>query len=61
MIETCMICNIPEKNYKPDEGIEYVCGDCIQKILKFSQEELKRGRLLALEKGYERKGRPVVC
>ena len=57
MIETCMICNQPEKNYTPAEEIEFACGGCVQKLLSMDLEEKQRVYNLAVEKNDHRKAK----
>jgi len=50
---------MPERNYRPDKDVDYVCGRCVQALLKFDQEELKRGYDLAVAKGYTSKATTI--
>ena len=48
----CLFCNLPEENYRPPKGTDYVCSQCVQTLLKFDQDELKFGYDLAIKKGF---------
>lgn len=55
MIESCLLCNCPEKNYKPPPNTDYVCGMCVQLLLQADKDDLKRAYTKAIKKGLERK------
>ena len=46
----CLFCNGQERNYKPDPGVEFICGTCVQLFLGASEEELSRAYQKALDK-----------
>ena len=52
---TCLFCNEREKNYRPEPGIEYICGTCVCLLADADQDDLKRAYRKALDKGYLRK------
>ncbi len=54
-MELCLLCNSQPKHQPPSKGSDFICGTCVQHLLKFSQEELRRGLKIAQEKGYNRK------
>jgi hypothetical protein len=56
----CDICNHPEPNYTPPPNTDYTCKACIQNLLKFTQDELKAGHALAIEKGYTAKADAIA-
>ena len=47
----CLFCNEPERSYKPDSGIEFICGSYVQLFLMSDQDELKRAHAKAIELG----------
>ena len=55
----CLFCNLPEENYTPAKGTDFICSGCIQLLLKFDQDELKQGYALAVQKGYTGKARAI--
>lgn len=55
----CLICYGQERNYKSGPGIEFICGTCVQHLLKFDQDELRRGHKLAIDLGYPWKARAI--
>ncbi len=55
MIEPCLLCNCPEKNYKPPPNTDYVCGMCVQLLLEADKNDLRKAYTKAIEKGLERK------
>jgi hypothetical protein len=57
--EVCLLCNGTEKNYKPGPDVNFICGTCIQLLLRAGQEDLKRAYEKALAKGYPRKASAI--
>ena len=55
----CLFCNEPEKNYKPDSGIEFICGKCVQSFLMADQDALKRAHAKAIELVCPRKAKAI--
>ena len=58
-METCLFCNEPEKNYKPGPDVDFVCGTCVQLLLRADQEDLKKAHAKAIEKGYLNKASAI--
>ena len=58
-METCLFCNGTEKNYKPGPDVEFICGTCVQLLLRADKEDLKRAYKKALDLGYSRKARAI--
>ena len=52
---TCLFCNGIEKNYKPDQHIDYICGLCVVLLADADQDDLKKSYKKALDKGDLRK------
>jgi len=52
MTNLCLFCNGEEPGYKPEQWIEFICGDCTQRMLAADQEDLKRAHVKATGKGY---------
>ncbi len=52
MIETCLFCNEPKKNYTPGPDVGFICGDCVQLLLRAEQEDLKKAYAKAIEQGF---------
>jgi hypothetical protein len=57
-MEACLFCNREEK-FNQNVGAEYVCGACLQLFCDSGQDDLKRARGLAIDKGYDRKARAL--
>ena len=51
----CLLCNEPEKNYRPNKDIEFVCSGCVILLADADQDDLRRAYFKALDKGYLRK------
>jgi len=49
---TCIICYKDEPYYNERVSVDLTCSACVQRLLRFSQDELLSGYLLAGEKGY---------
>ena len=58
-MEVCLFCNEPEKNYKPDPDVDFICGSCVQLLLRADQEDLKKAHAKAIEKGYLNKASAI--
>jgi len=52
---SCLFCNHPEPNYKPDPQVDFICGECVILLADADQADLKRAYQKALDKGYQRK------
>jgi len=48
MGEACLFCNEPTKDYRPCNGIEFICGDCVILLADADQADLKRAYAKAL-------------
>ena len=48
----CLFCNGTEKSYTPDKGVEFICGACVQLLLRADQADLKRAHGKAIAIGY---------
>ena len=55
----CLFCNKPEKNYKPQVGIDFICSSCVQLLLGATQDDLKRSHAKAISKGHTNKARAI--
>jgi hypothetical protein len=53
----CLFCT--EKNYKPGSDTEFICGTCVQLLLRADPEDLKRAYAKALKLGYLRKSKAI--
>lgn len=52
MTWTCAWCGKVEKySGHKDPSKDYICGSCVQLLLKFTQDELKQAYRLAISKG----------
>jgi len=49
----CLFCSREE--YEAPRETDYICSGCVQTLLSISQDKLRRGRALAVEKGYPHK------
>ena len=58
-METCLFCNGAEKDYKPGPDVDFICGACVQLLLRAEQEDLKRAYIKALDKGYLSKAKAI--
>jgi hypothetical protein len=56
---SCLFCNLPEPNYKPDTGVDYICGGCVILLADASQDELKRAYGKAIAMGYLNKASAI--
>ena len=56
---SCLFCNLPEPNYKPESHIDFICGRCVILLADASQEDLKKAHTLAIEKGYLNKANAI--
>jgi hypothetical protein len=52
---SCLFCNLPEPNYKPDPQVDLICGSCVILLADASQDDLKKAYQKALDEGYLRK------
>ena len=52
---SCLFCNLPEQNYKPDLRVDFICGECVILLADADQADLKNAFQKALIKGYQRK------
>jgi hypothetical protein len=52
---SCLFCNVPEPNYKPDPQVDLICGNCVILLADASQDDLKKAYQKALDEGYLRK------
>ena len=57
--DRCLFCNGIEKNYKPGPDVEFICGSCVQLLLRADPEDLKCAYATALNLGYLRKARAI--
>ena len=57
---SCVLCNHPKPNYTPPPHTDDTCSACVQNLLKFTQDELKAGHALAIEKGYTAKADAIA-
>lgn len=54
----CLFCSKEEKgNLDPEKDL--ICSFCVTTLLKYSQEELVKGYLLALKLGYQNKAKAL--
>ena len=56
---SCLFCNLPEPNYKQDPQVDFICGTCVQLLLRADQEDLKKAYVKAIEKGYLNKASAI--
>ena len=56
---SCLFCNLPEPNYKPESHIDFICGGCVILLADADQENLKKAHTLAIEKGYLNKANAI--
>jgi hypothetical protein len=47
---SCLFCDLPEPNYQPDTGVDFICGFCVILLANVDQEDLKRTYQKALNK-----------
>jgi hypothetical protein len=59
MSETCLFCNKTEKNYKPGPDVEFICGSCVQLLLRADADDLKKAHKKALDLGYSGKAKAI--
>ena len=59
MNKVCLFCNETEKNYKPDPDVDFICGICVQLLLRADQNDLKKAYVKAIEKGYSDKTKAI--
>ena len=55
----CLFCNKEEKAYKPHDGVDFICSQCVQMLIAADQAELKRAYDKAIEKGYQNKASAI--
>jgi hypothetical protein len=51
----CLFCYGMEKDYKPPNGIDYICSSCVLLLADVNQDDLKRAYIKAEAKGLENK------
>ena len=56
---SCLFCNLPEPNYKPDPQVDFICGRCVILLADADQEDLKRAYDKAKAKGFENKAMAI--
>ena len=49
---SCLFCNHPEPNYKPDSQVDFICGSCVILLADADQADLKNAYQKALNEGY---------
>lgn len=54
----CLFCNQVE-SYNRNPGTEHICGSCVQLLLNYSQDDLKREYRLAVDKDDDRKAKAL--
>ena len=57
--DRCLFCNGTERNYEPPSDTKFICGSCLQLLLRVDNQDLKRGYAKALNFGYLRKARAI--
>ncbi len=55
----CLFCNDLDRNYKTEDGKDFVCSQCSQILISADQEDLNRAYEKAIEKGYLSKARAI--
>jgi hypothetical protein len=55
----CLFCNEPDKSYKPEPDKDFICGSCVQLLLRADQNDLSRAHKKALDKGYINKAKAI--
>jgi hypothetical protein len=55
----CLLCNGTDKSYKPEPDKDFICGSCVQLLLRADQDDLKQAYAKAIEKGYINKARAI--
>ena len=56
---SCLFCNLPEPNYKPESHIDYICGGCVVLLAGADQDDLKRTYGKAIAMGYLNKASAI--
>ena len=51
----CLFCYGMEKDYKPPNGIDYICSSCVLLLADANQEDLQRAYIKAEAKRLENK------
>jgi hypothetical protein len=51
----CLFCNEPDRSYKPEPDKDFICGSCVQLLLRADQDDLKRAYAKAIDMEYKRK------
>ena len=55
-MKLCLICYRKEKGtHQPDRDCEFICANCVQKLRRASQEQIKAIYQKAVDQGLERK------
>jgi hypothetical protein len=52
MSGTCLFCGQPEKGYKPEKSVDFICSVCVQLLLAADHGQLKRAYEKAVRLGY---------
>jgi len=55
----CLFCNGPDRSYKPAPDKDFICGSCVQLLLRADQDDLSRAHKEALDKEYINKARAI--
>ena len=56
---SCLFCNLPEPNYKPESHIDFICGGCVILLTDADQDDLKRAYGKAIAMGYLNKASAI--
>ena len=56
---SCLFCNLPEPNYKPESHIDFICGSCVVLLADADQDDLKRAYGKAIAMGYLNKASAI--
>ena len=56
---SCLFCNFPEPNYKPESHIDFICGRCVIILADADQADLKRAYDKVVLEGYENKVKAI--
>ena len=55
----CLLCNGTDKSYKPEPDKDFICGSCVQLLLRADQDDLKQAYAKAIEKEYPDKAEAI--
>ena len=58
-MEVCLLCDCPDKNYRPAPDVEFVCSQCVIRVVDADEVSIKRAYDTALAKGLNRKARAL--